>query len=99
MPVSEAKKQFIMQSLQSVRDVLCRKLRKPVINTDIMETLFETWNKSNDVCDTDEFKSTRTYTNVKKSQVIRTFFYYIFAFYSKTHGCCIIPWKVLQRNT
>ena len=74
MPVNEAKKQDIMQNLQSVREFLCRKLRKPVINTDIMETLFETWNKSNDVCDTDEFKSTRTYTKVKKSQVIRTFF-------------------------
>ena len=63
-----------MQNLQSVREVLCRKLGKPVINTDIMETLFETWNKSNDMCDTDKFKSNRTYTKVKNSQVISTFF-------------------------
>ena len=74
MPVTEAKKQDIMQNLQSVREVLCRKLGKPVNNTDIMETLLETWKKSNDVCDSDEFKAPGTYTKVRKSQVNQNFF-------------------------
>ena len=43
-------------------------------DTDIIETLLETWKKTNDVCDSDEFKVPGTYTKVRKSQVNQNFF-------------------------
>ena len=68
MPVTEGRKQEIMQNLQNVREVLVNKLRRPVNNTDMMQALLDTWRKSlesND--DSGGFKSPGTCTKVKPS--------------------------------
>lgn len=73
MPITEGKKQEIMQNLQNVREVLVSKLGRPVNNTDIMESLLDTWRQSLKTND-DDFKSPATYTKVNKSQVKQDFF-------------------------
>lgn len=73
IPASAEKKQEMLHNLQSVREVLVRKLGRPVNNTDIMDALLNSWKLSAE----DEEQSPKTpgtFINVKRGQVNQDFF-------------------------
>lgn len=68
IPASAEKKLEMFDNLQSEREVLVRKLGRPVNNRDIMDAFLNSWNKAAE----DEEQSPNTpgtFINVRKGQV------------------------------